>query len=1544
MGGYAVASARTQPQFHRHFSLQFLAALSALLLCLVAGTGHAQSVSETSGDYAPAPGAGFFLLSDTSYGSDEVAKVRLEVQSVHDWKVSNYGGADIAIYRVPKPLEFLKAQKNLHRIQVDANYAGEGLANTLSFLWDSWMRKARRAWQDIFSAEARGGVTATAPELRTANQVARHTEFRNHPQFKPIKGFELAARFRYPLGAAKPIAPPKGLVLEGSSSEFIPAGSGNIHVPLGQLKPGLYLVEAIIGAHRATTLVFVSDTVAVTKIASEQLLVWTARRNNGQAAAGSRVVWTDGLGTLSSGTTNADGVVSFARQSPEQTYVIGEDTAGGAFISENFYYDSEIYNTKIYALTDRPLYRPGDEVHVRFFARDFRSARVSQAAMAGSLALTVSDPNGTPIHAGKTALTPESGAETRFKIPENATAGGYELRFSYRDQQYAAAFRVADYVKPHFEITVLPAKKDFKTGEPVTGRIQLTYPDGKPVADATVTLTLRGQQLSMVEAELYYSGQFPLHLETEELTTSDQGIAEFRLPPAEHPSRYILTVLAADGAAFRVKTTHELLIDRSSSVYALRTERRFTQPGEKVVFALEPVVSGPAHPAHWEAVHLETRARREGSVGVEARQFAVDFPTPGSYTLTLKDERGSTLGTTTHWVSGNGTKITPGSIEIVFDKDKYQPGETAEALITFPETVETALLTFERDKVEAVGLLGRKENWIASSRIADNQWQARIPVTAEHGPNITLSVAYVRHGDYVFQNRGLQVAQPQIALTYAADTAVYAPGELVTVRVKSTLDGKPAPATLAVGVVDEMIYVLQPEIAPHIFDFFYHPRRNNVRTSSSLSFISYDLATSRAANPPKRRAQERGVKVLERPRREEVDTAFWNGKLKTDAQGDANFTFRMPDSLTRWRITGRAMDAAGIVGQSTHYLRSEKPLYLKWTSPNWLREGDTPVASVAVFNQSGQEQTAEIAVGDSIRKMLLKPGANFHTFPLHREAGNAPLTLQLRGSDGTVIDALETNVSKVPLAWRGTRTQAVRLTGRSTPLNLPTDATQVRATIAQSASAHFLRIADDLIAYPWGCVEQTSSRLIPLSLAVQALAATPSPAVDRLTRMLQTQRLRLVRLAGPKAVFGWWGPLTEESALMTGYAYYAGWHASRTLGLTLPPQHWEKLLEAYQRLGSQEPLLHRALVLWWANEMGLPTRTLTSGLLDEIARLPANAPGDAAGEGREGSSILLAAPDSATGRAMALLLARQLAQRNTLPLPAPLLPRADAAQRLVQDSPAPVARALALLQRGTAAEQAEALLADLRAEMPTFDRAVGLVWLQQALGGTPAPSPQSATQAATAVALGGPWQKVDAPSGGSYFRLPERAPLPKVLELPQAPGTALTALVQYESAAAEKHSLPVQIERRLYALRAESGEGGSFSARLVAPSEALDTNTLYLDEVTLAPQRRRGYRMGIVEVPLPPGAEVEVSTWSMQISGLAGSEAAPLEAARHERSRYGYGVPVDRLDQATTYRHLVRFAQKGRFVLPPARYYRMYDPEQKAFEALAKGQRTLQVQ
>lgn len=130
--------------------------------------------------YVPFTGQPFFLLSDASYGTDQEAMVRLEAPG-REYKdeLARYGGADILVYRVPQPLDFLKAQKNLHRIDVKANYTGEGLANTLAYLWDNWTRQARRAWQRVLSFATRSKAVEAAPQFSMGDQMAAPTRFSN---------------------------------------------------------------------------------------------------------------------------------------------------------------------------------------------------------------------------------------------------------------------------------------------------------------------------------------------------------------------------------------------------------------------------------------------------------------------------------------------------------------------------------------------------------------------------------------------------------------------------------------------------------------------------------------------------------------------------------------------------------------------------------------------------------------------------------------------------------------------------------------------------------------------------------------------------------------------------------------------------------------------------------------------------------------------------------------------------------------------------------------------------------------------------------------------------------------------------------------------------------------------------------------------------------------------------------------------------------------------------------------------------------------------
>ena len=1519
-------------------------------------------------NYSPLTGSTFYLLSNSSYGSQEEAKVRLEANAREQYYLEQYGGADVRLYRINDPLAFLKGQKNLHRISVAGTYRGDGVANTLSYLWDSWYKGSRRSWQRLLNSESRTLATQQAPELSTSGNINLPTRYEAPTPYAPLKSLPLISQFRYPIWQAKGIEPPKGVKLEGSSSEFTAPRPGNVLIPLGKQTPGLYLVEAIIGDHRATTLLFVSDSVVVSKIAGHQLLAWSVDRQTGKPLANTQLLWSDGTGTLQSRQSDAQGIALFEHQSPEHSYLLARDAQGGLTISENFYYDSEIYNTKIYAFTDRPMYRPGDRVNMKFYGRNFTSARDSQAVADSELELEIIDPAGIPLLKQKSPWRATQGADLSFTLPADAQAGGYEAHFSHGEDHYSAAFRVAEYVKPHFDIQLVLDKPSHKTGETIKGQLQLRYPNGDPVKQAAVTLSLRAQKLSMVEGDLSYSALFPVKLQQQELKSDEAGNLAFELPAAKEPSRYVLTLLANDSAAWRVKSSREILIERGMTPYQLTSARQFSSPGESITFDWHAQANNSSAaidsvPSQYQLLRLEDRTRESGTLAAGANSLDLSPSRSGSYTLSLLDAEGNLLAATNHWVSGEGMKAAPGAIEVRFDRRSYQAGDEAQALITFPSPVSEALLTLERDKVEQQGLLSQTGSWFKAKQLSPTQWQVAIPVSEAYAPNMTFSVLNAQQGEYLFRNAGLKVAQPQVALTLQSDKPSYQPGDKVELTIKSQVGESPVAAALSVSVVDEMVYLLQPELAPNIHDFFYHPRRNNVRTSSSINFIAYDMSLPyQAQGGNGRRFNERGVKMLERPRRDEKDTAAWFPNLQSDAQGNAKLSFIMPDSLTRWRITVRAMTADGVVGQAQSHLLSDKPFYVKWTGPTRFRHGDKPQVELVAFNHQAAAKaeeakvTLEGAVAPQEQSLTLKPGANYLSLPLNELQGGE-VTTRLQSNQG-VLDSQVSQLDLLPLAWPGLRQQSLSVSGGSATLTLPPDASQLTLTLQPEGRSAFLRIMDELIAYPYGCLEQTASHLIPLSLAYGLLS---EPEIKEQVRgELLNHRLRLVQMAGIDGSFGWWGNQSQGSLLLSSYAYYADWRTSRALGLNLPEGQGDALLGLYQQYATEAPVLHRMLALWWMDKMGLPIETLLQGADSELGKALEAAQSDStsadtavvttaeveqpvaeeAATAQEAApttkavfspeanpqtasdSLVMSAPNSPQGLSAALLLSSSLHLGHKSPQPEPLRSLLISQLPSLQQSQDPLLQSLLRQQgMGNPALSLEQLLAQITPQSPTLERALILTLLE-------AEAKPSMSSVST-LRPSGAWKAKTLASGQQIWRWRGKG-LPTQLTIPGAEAQSLNAELSYQSGQDEQPTLPVTLERKLYRLE-PLDDGKGFDAKPVAHDETILSNGLYVDEITLTPSESQPLRFGLLEVPLPPGASVEPSTWGVNISNLGGN-AEPLSFARDEYSEgdLSYQVPIPELKEPKVVRQLLRFAERGEFNLPASRYFRMYQPGAKA--------------
>ena len=75
---------------------------------------------------------------------------------------------------------------------------------------------------------------------------------------------------------------------------------------------------------------------------------------------------------------------------------------------------------------------------------------------------------------------------------------------------------------------------------------------------------------------------------------------------------------------------------------------------------------------------------------------------------------------------------------------------------------------------------------------------------------------------------------------------------------------------------------------------------------------------------------------------------------------------------------------------------------------------------------------------------------------------------------------------------------------------------------------------------------------------------------------------------------------------------------------------------------------------------------------------------------------------------------------------------------------------------------------------------------------------------------------------------------------------------------------------------------------------------------------------------------------------MDGNEApVSFSRAQYEEGELSYRVPVPELNGPLTVRQLLRFAERGRFHLPASRYFRMYQPADKALTDEGQSQQWL---
>lgn len=286
-------------------------------------------------------------------------------------------------------------------------------------------------------------------------------------------------------------------------------------------------------------------------------------------------------------------------------------------------------------------------------------------------------------------------------------------------------------------------------------------------------------------------------------------------------------------------------------------------------------------------------------------------------------------------------------------------------------------------------------------------------------------------------------------------------------------------------------------------------------------------------------------------RRDFLDLAVWRCDLRSDEDGHARLEFRLPDSLTNWRVEVTAVSDALHVGRATARLRTIKPIMIWPIIPRIYTQGDEIRLYGSVHNRTDRPQrirarlTADNGqvVGRDEATVEVPPRGNRPVYWTYRpeKAGFTQLLMTAvcdAGSDASLkrMPVVEPAVRQ-SIAWSGFCKGSAVL---EVPAEVDRSQAELEVSLVPSLAADVLQSLDYLVEYPHGCVEQTMSRFLPAIFVAQTLqrAGIDAPGLQqRLPEVASAGIKRLLQLQQPDGGWGWQsGGNTHE--MMTPYALY----------------------------------------------------------------------------------------------------------------------------------------------------------------------------------------------------------------------------------------------------------------------------------------------------------------------------------------------------------------------------------------------------------------------
>ncbi|MGC8669166.1 MAG: MG2 domain-containing protein [Chthonomonadales bacterium] len=463
---------------------------------------------------------------------------------------------------------------------------------------------------------------------------------------------------------------------------------------------------------------------------------------------------------------------------------------------------------QILLTSDKPVYQPGQVMHLRALALDVANRR---AVADQPITFEVEDARGNKVFKQKEALSRFGVAAVDFTLADEVNMGVYTLRAILSDSRAEKKVRVERYVLPKFKVTVSTDRPYYQPGDTVKGTVQADYFFGKPVSHGQVTVTVRTVDIGVTKlAEL--TG-----------TTDGSGTYTFEYTlPASFIGQPFEQGKAVAEFEVHVKDTADHIQMQSKTVPVVKDpisivmvpERRELAPGlpNRIYIACgtpdgAPLKGGSVtvtSTAQPNPVHLTTDA-----LGIATYSFVPSGPGV-QVTVTASAPDGHTAKAVQQF------SVTPSREAVLLRTDK--------TLAKVGDRLDLTVLSSVKGGTIYLDVIRNKQTILTSAQSAkDGKAEFSLPLTNDMVGTLEIHAYKILPNEDIVRDTRAVVVSPaeDLKIRVVTDKPEYRPGAEALLQFAVTDPAnQPVQAAIGLAVVDESVFALS-ELQPGLEKVYF---------------------------------------------------------------------------------------------------------------------------------------------------------------------------------------------------------------------------------------------------------------------------------------------------------------------------------------------------------------------------------------------------------------------------------------------------------------------------------------------------------------------------------------------------------------------------------------------------------------------------------------------------------------------------------------------------------------------------------------------------